>query len=324
MSIRDRDVLTITISTALDSLILNKKKDRYFPAHLSYVGPDGKMKHSNIKIKPRGRSRRNACDFPPLKLKFSKKELATQGIRGAHKSLKLVTHCSEDADAVQNVLEEYLAYKIYNELTGNSLKVQLVKVNYEDTESETSLNRYAILIEDIDELAERLAGEEVEGFGKEIKDFDRELMNIFAMFQYMIGNEDWRLAFQRNVKFIKSNKMDKLIPIPYDFDASGLVNAGYAKPDRDLQLKAVTQRAFMGYFKHKEERAKTVALFNDKKDAIYQTISKNTTLNKEEIKNILTYFNGFYEIINSPKLLKKAVPLKGRKSEPTSESGKYN
>ena len=50
------DILTITISTALDSLILNKKKDRYVPAHLSYVGPDGKMKNSNIKIKPRGRS----------------------------------------------------------------------------------------------------------------------------------------------------------------------------------------------------------------------------------------------------------------------------
>ena len=317
------DILTVTISTALDSLTINKNKDNYFPAVLKYMDSSGKMINRSVKIKPRGRSRRKVCGFPPLKIKFCKKELATQGISIAHKSLKLVTHCSDEKDALQNVLEEFLAYKVYNELTDNSLKVQLIKVNYEDTQSMTTMEKYAILIEDIDELAERLDGKEIEGFGKKIEDFDAETMNTFAMFQYMIGNEDWRLGFQRNVKFVQSNKMNKLIPVPYDFDAAGLVNATYAKADRDLKLKTVKQRAFMGYFNNKKERAETVALFNSRKDAIYQIIDESTTMNKVEKKKVKTYFEGFYKIINTPRLLRMAMPLKGKVSVPTGEEGFY-
>ncbi len=322
-TLNKEEILTVTISTALDSLTIHKNKDRYFPAALTYADEDGTIMNRSIKIKPRGRSRRKVCGFPPLKIKFCKKELAAAGIRNAHKSLKLVTHCSDEKDAMQNVLEEYLAYKVYNELTENSLKVQLVKVNYEDTESTTTLERYAILIEDIDELAERLDGEEVEGFGKELQDFDAQLMNTFSTFQYMIGNEDWRVGFQRNVKFIKSDKVNNLIPIPYDFDASGLVNAGYAKPDRDLRLSSVRQRAFIGYFKNKAERAATVALFNNKKEAVYQVILDCKSLNEIEKKAVINYFDGFYNIINTPKLLKIAMPLKGKTSEPTGVDGVY-
>lgn len=322
-TLNKEEILTVTISTALDSLTIHKNKDQYFPAALTYADEDGTMIDRTIKIKPRGRSRRKVCGFPPLKIKFCKKELAADGIRNTHKSLKLVTHCSDEKEAMQNVLEEYLAYKIYNELTENSLKVQLVKVNYEDTESSKILERYAILIEDIDELAERLDGKEVEGFGKELKDFDAELMNTFSTFQYMIGNEDWRVAFQRNVKFIKLDKANNLLPIPYDFDASGLVNAGYAKPDRDLRLSSVKQRAFIGYFKNKMERVKTVTLFNNKKEAIYQMILENNSMNEIGKQKIINYFDGFYKIINTPKFLKIAMPLKGKVSEPTGIDGVY-
>ena len=318
------DILTVNVKMDIDSLMINKKTAKSFPAEISYIDNHGLMVNRTIKVSPRGRSRRKVCDFPPLKIKFNKKELTASGLRTSHKSLKLVTHCNDDKGALQNVMEEYLAYKIYNELTNNSLKVQLVKINYEDTNSEQNFKRYAILIEDIDELAERLGGKEIEGFNKKMEEFDVSLMNTFAMFQYMIGNEDWRIEYMRNVKFIQKKAQEKLIPVPYDFDASGLVSATYAKPDRDLRLQSVQQRAFMGAFNNKVERAETVALFNSKKETIYQVIENFKPLNKVAKVRTIAYFDAFYTIINTPKLLRMAMPLKGRSAVPTGIDGTYS
>jgi len=322
-SLNTTEILTVTVKMAVDSLMIHKKTAKSFPAKISYVDNTGMVLNRTIKVSPRGRSRRKACDFPPLKIKFCKKELTASGLSKAHKSLKLVTHCNDEKGALQNVMEEYLAYKVYNELTNSSLKVQLIKINYEDTDSGNKFKRFGILIEDIDELAERLGGKEVEGFNKTIDQFDNQLMNTFAMFQYMIGNEDWRIEYQRNIKFIEKEGLDKLIPVPYDFDASGLVSATYAKPDRDLRLQSVQQRAFMGIFNSKAERTETVAFFNAKQANIYQMIADFKPLNRVTRSKVIAYFDAFYEIINTPKLLKMAMPLKGRISVPTGIDGSF-
>ncbi|MEM6319536.1 MAG: hypothetical protein AAF960_17825 [Bacteroidota bacterium] len=316
------ELITINLKVNLDSVLFHKKTNKYLPAQLTYLSVTGQNIQTNIKVKARGRSRRKYCDFPPLKIKFDKEELAAYGISGSHKSLKLVTHCTEGTSALQNVLEEFLAYKMYNELTNSSLKVQLVRINYQDSESATVLEKYAFLIEDIDELAERLGGKEVEGFGKEMEQFDTETMNIFATFQFMIGNEDWRLPFMRNVKFVALNS-GELLPIPYDFDASGLVFAKYAAPDRDLQLESVRQRAFMGRFESKEERAEMVQLFNDRKKQIYRTVENFDFMNRVAKQNVIAYLDSFYEIINTNRMLKMAMPLKGREPMPTDTDGDY-
>ncbi len=320
-TLNQQEILTVTIKTALDSILINKNTEKTFPAKMSYADDSGVNLTRKISVRARGRSRRKVCDFPPLKIKFCKKELAAANISKSHKSLKLVTHCNDESGSLQNVIEEYLAYKVYNELTNNSLKVQLVKVNYEDTESTNSFKRYAVLIEDIDELAERIGGQEVEGFGKSLADFDQTAMNTFATFQFMIGNEDWRVPFMRNIKFIQQEGNEKLTPIPYDFDASGLVFAKYATPDRDLRLESVRQRAFMGNFNSKEDRAAMVDLFNAKKDSIYDLIQNFKVMNKVEKAKTIAYFDAFYEIINTPKLLKIAMPLKGRAAVPTGIDG---
>lgn len=322
-TLNQQEILTVKIKLELDSIFINKNSNKSFPAALTYQDEDGMDLKRNISVKARGRSRRKVCDFPPLKLKFDKDELVADGIRKAHKSLKLITHCNDESGSLQNVLEEYLAYKVYNELTDNSLKVQLIKVNYEDAKSGDVFKRYAVLIEDIDELAERIGGKEVEGFGKTLEEFDQTAMNTFALFQFMIGNEDWRVPFMRNIKFIQKEGKEKLTPVPYDFDASGLVFANYAKPDRDLQLKSVRQRAFMGDINSKQERAAMVELFNAKKERIYRLIQNFSALNKVEKAKTIAYFDTFYEIINTPKLLKMAIPLKGRTAVPTGEDGSY-
>lgn len=320
-TLNQQEILTVTIKTNIDSILMNKNTEKSFPAKLSYTDVTGVNLTRKIKVKARGRSRRKVCDFPPLKIKFCKKELAADNISKSHKSLKLITHCNDESGSLQNVIEEYLAYKVYNELTNSSLKVQLIKINYEDMDSDDSFKRYAVLIEDIDELAERIGGKEVEGFGKTLADFDQTAMNTFATFQFMIGNEDWRVPFMRNIKFVQQEGNEKLTPIPYDFDASGLVFAKYAKPDRDLKLQSVRQRAFMGEFNNKEDRAAMVDLFNAKKEGIYDLIQNFKVMNKVDKAKTIAYFDSFYEIINTPKLLRAVMPLKGKMAIPTDING---
>jgi len=127
----------------------------------------------------------------------------------------------------------------------------------------------------------------------------------------------------RNIKFIQQEGQEKLIPVPYDFDASGLVAAKYAKPDRDLALQSVKQRAFMGTFNNKVERTKTIALFNTKKASIYKVIEDFKPLSKAAKAKTIAYFDAFYKIINTPKFLRMAMPLKGRKAIPTGIDGAY-
>lgn len=320
--IQAKEVPTITIEADLSSIVADKKTNNRHPATLTYSTENGKVFQKSIELKPRGRSRRNYCDFPPLQIRFSKQELRQKGISTNHKKLKLVTHCLDGYAANPNVLKEYLAYKIYNELTPKSLNVQLLKTRYTDTNSGGTQERYAILLEDIDELADRMQGKEIEGFNYKYKDLETEDKTIFTLFQYLIGNEDWELAVQRNIKLIQTNRSKKLIPIPYDFDSSGLVATTYAKPNRDYQMKSVQQRLFMGKFSNKKDRQRAILFFNTKKDKIYQLIDNLEELDVLVKLEVKAYLDSFYEILNTPKLMNRALPTNGKKPAISDMEGK--
>lgn len=320
--IQQKEIPTVILKTDIDLIIANKRTNNRHPATFTFSSEDGTTFKKSVDLKPRGKSRRNYCDFPPLQVRFSKKELRQKGISSNHKNLKLVTHCLDGYAANPNVLKEYLAYKIYEELTPNSLKVQLLKTRYEDTQSEKVIERYAILLEDIDELAVRLQGKEIDRMGNKWKDFTKEDRAIFSLFQYMIGNEDWDIEAQRNFKLIQLEGQKQLIPIPYDFDASGLVSTMYAKPNPDYGLKSVQQRLFMGKFSNKEERQRAIALFNSKRNAIYQQVEHLIELDSLVKIEVKAYLDSFYKIINSPKLLKRALPVNGKRASSSDMEGK--
>jgi len=307
--IQGEPLKSITIITAIDSILLNKKRNNSYPATFQYTDADGKTLERSIKIKPRGRSRRQYCDFPPLKIAFSGKELLTNGLRKQHRSLKLVTHCNDGFSANRNVLKEFLAYKIYNELTDNSLRVQLLKVTYKDTNSDNSMDKYAILIEDIDELAERMGGKELEGFGKSFNEFEQDNANIFALFQFMIGNADWKIRTQSNVKFIQANEGEILSLVPYDFDSSGFVDPDYARPFNHLGLSTMKQRLFLGQFDNKKERQKVITFYNEQRKNIYALVKNFKRLDTRTRYEIKEYLNAFYRIINTKRFLEKAIPV---------------
>lgn len=137
----------------------------------------------------------------------------------------------------------------------------------------------------------------------------------------MIGNVDWKIRAQRNVKFIHSKDGKILKVIPYDFDSSGLVAPEYARPFNHLGLGSMKQRLFMGLFKNKQERRETIALFNSKKKNIYSLVKNTKRLDKQSRYEIKEYLNTFYEIINRREFLDKSIPLGTKKPKVSNQNG---
>jgi len=248
----DDSVLEIRLSGPLATLIKNKEHRDTQPFTLT-VG-DSQI---DVEIRTRGKSRLAVCRFPPLHLKFAKESAAGTAFAG-QRAVKLVTHCRNGSiRAENNVLDEYLVYRLFNIVSDQSYRVRLLWIDYEDIEGKLGgLDRpyYGFLIESEQELAARAGGEAAELDRFQYPLLDHHQTALMYVFQYLIGNTDWSLlvaeseqACCHNVDLIDVD--GRLLPIPYDFDASGVVNAPYAVPNANLNLKRVTDRRYRGYCK---------------------------------------------------------------------------
>ena len=122
----------LTIEADFRTLIRKKFSDNYQPATLAF-SVNGLDYKEQIELRLRGKSRRRICIFPPLKLKFPETLLDSLGLDSHFNTLKLVTHCQNSVINEHMILREYLAYRLYNQLTDKSFRVQLVEITYVDT-----------------------------------------------------------------------------------------------------------------------------------------------------------------------------------------------
>ncbi|MFT5166372.1 MAG: hypothetical protein ACI8P3_001603 [Saprospiraceae bacterium] len=301
-TLRQANLLKITIDTDLDNLIDNRKKDDYQDAELTIFSKDGPEQHK-VRLKPRGKFRRRTCDFPPLKVKFNKSELAERGISTSHKSLKLVTHCMDDEVSQQSVLKEYAAYKMYNEITEASFNIQLVEITYKNSAKNTEEDvKYGFFIEDTGEIVDRIGGGVVEErYNISLDSISKRYSHLIPMFQFMIANMDWRPRMLQNIKVIKKENGERIM-IPYDFDFSGLVDASYAVPNIDFKQTDIRQRLYMNKVDNLNELAPTIRFFQLHKAEVIKCISDCQYLTKKNRKNLTKYINAFFTIINSDEL----------------------
>jgi hypothetical protein len=162
------DALHLTLATDLRALLRDRGDERQdHPATLTFMDSTGNPVALEIAVRTRGnfRLRRSTCAFPPLRLDFPKQRTAGTPFAGQDK-LKLVTHCQSRASFEQNLLHEYLVYRILNLLTDKSFRARLARVTYRDLARPTdSLTRYAALLESDAELAARHGARVVEQRG---------------------------------------------------------------------------------------------------------------------------------------------------------------
>lgn len=273
------------------------------PGTILIRGRDGSPTEIEIEIRTRGnfRLKRSTCSFPPLRLDLPASDTLGTVLDGQDK-LKLVTHCRDREDYRQNVLEEYLAYRIYNQLTDHSFRVQLAEITYVDTSGEREpFTRMGFLLEDDDYLAERTGGIILEGRGGGANDFVGEAVGTLYVFEYLIGNVDWSTATPHNVEILRVDRDH--YPVPYDFDWSGLVNAPYAGPN-DLTVHlhdSVRERVYWGACADHIDYGAIFLRFQERREAILSLPDSIPGFSERGAREAREYLEEFYRILDDPR-----------------------
>ena len=297
----NENCLEIKISLDFDS-ILNDTSEypSYYPVHVSYKNEDSIWISLNAEVRVRGHFRKQSvnCDFPPLKLRFDKKH-RNNTIFENTRELKMVTHCQSGLPEYElYVVQEYLIYRMYEILSDISYKTRLVRVTYTDRKDPgRTMTRYAFFVEDTDLLAERLKGHIIDVPTVMPENIDWDHYIIISFFQYMIVNTDWSLPIMHNITLVSLDYFKPPIPVPFDFDWSGLINILYKVPTVAGMQTRVPERVYKGPCLNRKESNKFKKFFEDKKEDLYNVYIDCRYINDDIKIESLNKLQLFYKIL---------------------------
>lgn len=309
---RSEAIIDATLTSNFKSLRKDKAGENvpWHAATLTYADADAKegKRVVPLRIRTRGIWRLKNCDFPPIRLNFTNKDVKGSMWHDLDEP-KLVSYCRNTTTYEQYVLQEYQLYRIYRLLTPVSHRVRLFRMSYADSANgKVESTHYAFIVEDPRSVALANGGKilKVQGAGPE--DLEPEAATTAYLFQYMIGNTDFSIGGLHNAELIARPDGANL-PIAYDFDFSGAVDATYAMPDPSLPIKRVRDRLYRGYCLQNAEVARVIPRFLEKKAAIYALYSDDIgkLMSPRVVKETLSYFDDFYAILGVPKDVEKKI-----------------
>jgi hypothetical protein len=268
------------------------------------------------RIAPRGLTRRQhqICDFPPLRVTFDQTPPATSAFAG-QRSLKLVTHCKSQLGFQRHTLLEYASYRLYNLLGPTSFRARLAQIDYRDN-GRSIASRLGFFIEDVDDVAKRNGMKEVKaGPRMPLQQVDTGAAARVALFQYMISNVDWSMSAGpggdnccHNTKPIsRGGSVAGYIPVPYDFDFSGLVNAPYAVLPNSFPDGPVTRRNYRGYCVHNGEALAAAAQFRAQMGPMLAVIAAMPGLDHASQRRATDYLRDFFDEIATDQSVKDRI-----------------
>lgn len=309
-------MLTIKVEGDLHSCINDRGEEReYHPITVTHylVGGDSVVLPMKAKVRGNFRRRKSTCQFPPLRLKMVDSVVVGTEFQGQRK-VKLVTHCrGKNQVFEQKIFQEYLVYKTYNLLTDQSFRVRLLEITYVNTGKRPYTQvHHGFLIEDDDDVAERLSGLKMETANVHPLNADPYSANRVALFAFMIGNTDWSILTAHNLELIIQEPGKGPVVVPYDFDWSGIVGAPYAQPDPILGITNVRDRVFRGFCRPDSTWEPVWDNFEQNKDDIIQLYLDFPYLTKKEKNTSIKYIEEFYEIIEDPRKRKLQIEDKCR------------
>ena len=268
-----------------------------------------------IRLTPRGISRRKkeTCTFPPLRVELVQPAPAGSLFAGQRR-MKLVTHCRSSTSFQQHLLLEYAAYRIFNTLTPLSYRARLATIDYLEPNGKNVATRLGFFIEDTDDVARRnrlreaAVGDRVPSAILEARQAAR-----VALFQYLLGNLDWSMRAGppgegccHNSRLLQGSGTS-LVPVPYDFDYSGLVDAPYAVPPDGFHISSVKSRVYQGYCRHNGQAVAVAAEFRAQRPAIEALFGQIPSMEDRTRRKALSFIARFYDDIATDESLQKRV-----------------
>ncbi len=312
-------VLTAPISQAYAQR--HQEARIYFPGQWTYVDESGETQRLEVSIRTRGHFRREVCELPPLQLNFKKSQVKGTLFAGQNK-LKLVAPCKKGERYQQYVILEYLAYKIYQILSDHSFTVRLVRLSYVDRDEKLDpWTDFAFVIEDDKDMARRLDLDRLNVESVLYSQLDHGRTAVVQLFQFLIANNDYSVIKPsgdadccHNMELLGIEDETRLqmpdesiIPVPFDFDFSGLVNATYAAPPSQVPVRDVRFRFYYGLCVPRPILDEAVIKMQSRREEILALIAGTPQLDDRLRKKNITYVEDFYEIIGDPETLNEEV-----------------
>jgi len=310
------ELLAVKLAGPLRSLARDRSDEpEERDGRLSFTDSDGTLVDVPIKLSPRGNSRRNrqVCSFPPLSLELPKKEL--DGTLFEHqKSLKLVTYCKTQDRYQQYLLKEYLAYRIFNLLTDDSLRVRLLQIEYVDEDrGDKTLIRLGFVIEHFKRFAKRIGVTRVKPITIPREQLEPGQASLVELFEYLLGNVDFSLVSGptgddccHNAKLFQTAD-GLMLPLPYDFDMTGFVDPPYGSPNEQLKQRNIRQRIYRGLCREGDYHQNAIARAQEMRQPIEQLIRDQAGLDDENRKQALSYVEEFYDVLDDPQKLQEDI-----------------
>jgi hypothetical protein len=281
--------------------------------------PTGQQLPVGLSVRSTTRRKDDVCDFPPLRVQFTTPPPPTS-VFARQKKLKLVTHCRNSPSFQQKVLLEYAAYRMLNVLSPRSFRVRLANIDYVNADRRPVISRIGFFIEDLGDVAKRNGTKATHGPNLiPIADLSAPDAARYALFQHMIANHDWSMRAGpagkdccHNAELIGPLGTGTVVPIPYDFDFSGLVDAPYAIPPDQLQISSVRERVYRGYCVHNADVLAEARQMRAARPQLIAAITTTPGMDPGTASKAISYLDGFFadiatdDAVNS-RLLRRCV-----------------
>lgn len=225
----------------------------------------------------------------------------------------MVLPCKPQSDGAALILKEYLCYKLYQVITPYSLKARLVNIEFtsKQKKSDKQFKLKGIFLEDNDKLAKRFDAKIAENVRASYNALQDTADLRLSLFEYMISNTDWSAVFQHNIELIQPAK-GFFIPVAYDFDMSGLVDAPYAvvsqAGDQQLPVNSVRDRIYRGWCRPNDLTQLVRNEFIAKEPALMGVVDElKNDLPEKDMKDVKQYLQDFFRILKDDNLFKKSI-----------------
>ena len=268
------------------------------------------MVFNKCKLRARGNFRRNECYFPPIKMKI-KKDQYKETIFDGNKTMKLVLPCKIESENNDNILQEFIAYKIYEQISPYHFKTRRVNIDFTEPKGKKKVKTFKLkgfLIEDDKRVSQRHESRVFERFVHPMA-MDHLTSVHNAFFQYLLGNTDFSVAYQHNGKLMYSEADKKIIPLPYDFDMTGWVNPSYATVNTTLGINSVQDRKYRGFKREQQYFDQVRKEFLDKKSSLMEMVAsfESEFSDPKEYKNMFDFMGDFYETMEDDSKFQKSI-----------------
>jgi len=220
---------------------------------------------------------------------------------------RLVQFCDNTKRTAPYILQEYQLYRIYHLFTPMSFRARLAHVTYVDSGSTRPFaRRWAFFLEEPAALEAR-TGTTAEPLRLGGDDLDPSARTLMGVFQYMIGNTDWSTMGLHNVAVFRRDSV--FLPVPFDFDYSGAVNAHYAGVAPSVNIPNVRTRLYRGHCAPDSVFARTFAAFADRQPAIdsLYTDTIGRLLPEDVRRRTREYFAEFHRTIGDPARARRQI-----------------